>query len=156
MHEDASSYTLPSRAAQTGFAGLVREMRRPSHWLELARFGAVGASGYAINLAVFSGAVSARVDYRAAATIAFGVALVNNFVWNRLWTFRGANGRKRTQAFRFVTVSVLAFLLSLAVLDLLVRTAGVPKVPAEAAAVLAVTPLSFLANKLWSFRQREP
>jgi putative flippase GtrA len=31
--------------------------------------------------------------------------------------------------------------------------AGVDKVPAQAAAIVAVTPFSFLANKLWSFRR---
>ena len=152
MHEDGSSYTLAPRAAETGLGGLIREIRRPTHWFELARFGAVGASGYAINLAVFTGAVSARIDYRAAATIAFCVALVNNFVWNRLWTFRGTAGRGSSQALRFVLVSVAAFLASLVVLDALVRFAGAPKLVAEAVAVLAMTPLSFLANKLWSFR----
>jgi putative flippase GtrA len=48
---------------------------------------------------------------------------------------------------------VAAFLLSLVVLDSLVRL-GAPELPAQAAAVLAITPVSFLANKLWSFRQR--
>ena len=119
---------------------------------EFPRFAVVGASGYGINLFVYTVLLAAAVDYHAAATVAFAVALLNNFVWNKLWTFRAARGSARAQAFRFIVVSVGAFLLSLAVLDALVRMARVPKVGAEAVAVLAVTPLSFLANKLWSFR----
>jgi dolichol-phosphate mannosyltransferase len=56
------------------------------------------------------------------------------------------------QAWRFLAISALAFLVNIALLDGLVRGADVPKLAAQAIAVLAVTPFSFLANKLWSFR----
>ena len=154
MHDDASSLALQEGRPPARAATVLRELRRPTHWFQLARFGAVGASGYAINLVVFAGAVAAGLHYIAAATVAFVVALVNNFVWNRIWTFRGAHGSTSGQAARFLVVSTAAFLLSLAILDSLVGGARMPKVAAEAIAVLAVTPLSFLANKLWSFRAR--
>jgi len=131
---------------------LARELRRGSNWAQLLRFGAVGASGYAVNLAIFWVGLRAKLDYRAAATAAFAVALVNNFAWNRLWTFRDAPGRVHGQALRFVVVSGAAFVVSLAVLAVLVRDAGFPKLPAQALAIVLVTPLSFLANKMWSFR----
>src|SRR5436309_308196 len=83
---------------------------------------------------------------RASATAAFVVALVNNFVWNRLWTFRDSYGRVGAQAARFVLVSTAAFLLSLAVLSVLVRDAGISKLVAQAVAIVAVTPVSFAAN----------
>jgi dolichol-phosphate mannosyltransferase len=138
--------------ASGSLAALLRAVRSPSHWVQLMRFGAVGASGYVVNLAVYSLALSANVDYRAGATAAFVVALVNNFAWNRLWTFRDARGHLGNQAFRFVVVSVAAFLLALALLSVLVRDLGSPKLFAQALAIVAVTPFSFLANKLWSFR----
>ena len=143
-------------AAQAQPAGslavALREVRRASNWAQLMRFAAVGASGYLVNLAVFWLAINAKVDYRAAAAAAFCVALVNNFAWNRLWTFRDTPGHIHGQALRFVVVSAAAFLVSLAVLSVLVRDAGVPTLLAQAVAILAVTPMSFLANKLWSFR----
>jgi putative flippase GtrA len=39
------------------------------------------------------------------------------------------------------------------VLTVLVEAAGLPEVPAQAIAIVAVTPFSFLANKLWSFER---
>lgn len=156
MQEDASGYTLAPPPPAGALATLRRELGRAVHWRQLARFAAVGTTGYAVNLAVFAGAVGAGVDYHAAAAVAFLVALANNFAWNRLWTFRDSNGSAGSQALRFVVVSVAAFLLVLVVLDVLVRRAEVPKLVAEALAVAAVTPLSFLANKLWSFRSRAP
>src|SRR4051794_32040994 len=95
---------------------LARELRRGSNWAQLLRFGAGGASGYAVNLAIFGVGLRAKLDYRAAATAAFAVALANNFAWNRLWTFRDAPGRVHGQALRFVVVSGAAFVVSLAVL----------------------------------------
>ena len=151
MADEGSSSSL-TQTQPAAASLLLRELRRASNWAQLVRFGLVGASGYLVNLAVFWLALRAKVDYRAAATVAFVVALVNNFVWNRLWTFRDAPGRLEGQAFRFVLVSTGAFLVSLAMLSVLVRDAGVPELPAQAASIIAVTPLSFLANKLWSFR----
>ena len=151
MADEGSSASL-SQAQPAAGSLVLRELRRASNWAQLVRFGLVGASGYVVNLAVFWLALGAKLDYRAAAAVAFVVALVNNFVWNRLWTFRDAPGRLEGQAFRFVLVSTGAFLVSLAMLSVLVRDAGVPELTAQAAALVAVTPLSFLANKLWSFR----
>src|SRR5436190_23940231 len=84
--------------ASGSLAGPLRAARSGSHWAQLMRFGTVGASGYLVNLAVYSLALSANVEYRAAATAAFAVALVNNFAWNRLWTFRDSRGHLGNQA----------------------------------------------------------
>ena len=128
-------------------------LRHPANWLQLIRFGAVGASGYVVNLVVFTLAVhGAGFGYGVAATMAFVVALANNFVWNRAWTFKAGDGHAGFQAARFVVVSLVAFGFSLLVLFMLVELAGVAKVPAQAVAIVAATPLNFLGNKLWSFR----
>ena len=126
--------------------------RRPDAWLQLLRFGLVGASGYVVNLAVFTFAVhGADMRYQVAATLAFLVAVSNNFLWNRHWTFRAGDGRAHHQAARFLLVSVIAFGVGLTLLTALVELADMPAVPAQAIAIVTVTPLSFLANKLWSF-----
>ena len=128
-------------------------LRRPANWYQLVRFSAVGASGYVVNLATFALCVhSLSIDYRVAATIAFLVAVTNNFVWNRHWTFDAREGHAGFQAARFLTVSVVAFLFNLIVLSLLVDVFEVAKVPAQAVAIAAATPLNFVGNKLWSFR----
>ena len=127
-------------------------MRHPRELVELVRFGLVGASGYVVNLAVFTLLVhGADTDYRVAALGAFLVAVANNFLWNRRWTFRGHTEHAHRQAVRFLVVSVGAFVFNLVVLELLVAVAGLPEVAAQAIAIAAATPLSFLGNKLWTF-----
>lgn len=127
-------------------------LRRPANWLQLAKFCAVGASGYAVNLGVYTALVhAAGLNYIAAAVCSFAVAVTNNYVWNRVWTFRRERGHVALQGAKFLVVSLAALGTNIAFLALLVEV-GVSKVPAQAAAIVLVTPLSFLGNKLWSFR----
>lgn len=130
---------------------LRRGLSRPENWWQLARFAAVGGSGYVVNLLVFWLAVHpAAMDHRIAATLAFLVAVTNNFVWNRHWTFSGAGDRVHTQAVRFLVVSVGGFLVNLAVLEVLVG-AGAAELAAQAIAVAIAMPLNFVGNRLWTF-----
>jgi putative flippase GtrA len=128
-------------------------MRRPANWLQLVRFGLVGGVGFVVNVAVYALMVHyAKVDYRVASVAAWLVAVINNFVLNRYWTFDASAGRAHFQALRFLVVSLVAEGFSLLLLTVLVESGGVSKVPAQALAVAASMPLNFLGNKLWSFR----
>lgn len=128
-------------------------IRRPANWLQLMRFTAVGATGYVVNLAIFTVGVHViGLDYRLAATAAFAVAVTNNFLLNRHWTFDARAGHAGFQAARFFAVSLLAFGFNLAALELLVQVAGLAEVPAQAIAIVLATPMNYIGNKLWSFR----
>lgn len=127
-------------------------MRRRDNWRQLVRFCLVGGSGYVVNLAVFTAAVSVLgLHHLIGATLAFAVAVANNFWWNRHWTFDARGERARFQAPRFFAVSTAAFLAQAAMLELLVVGAATPEVVAQAVSVVAATPLNFLGNKMWSF-----
>ena len=129
-------------------------LRRPHNWLQLARFCIVGATGYVVNLAVFTLLYEVfSVHYRPAAVCSFAVAVANNYLWNRLWTFRGQRGHFYYQGLRFFIVAWCALVANLLVLEALVRL-GLDPVPAQALAIIVVTPVNFIGNKLWSFRQR--
>ena len=131
-----------------------RALRRPHNWLQLLKFCLVGASGYLVNLGVYVALLEGTgLHYLAAAACSFLVAVTNNYTWNRLWTFRGQRGHLAYQGLRFLVVSVLALAANLLVLRGLVG-AGLGKVVAQAIAIVLVTPLNFLGNRLWSFRRR--
>jgi putative flippase GtrA len=151
----APSDTVSGRASALGEAAGAA-LRRPHNWIQLAKFCMVGASGYAVNLAVFALLVHGfEIYYLVAAVCSFLVAVTSNYVWNRLWTFRHERGHMAYQGLRFLLVSTVALAGNLAFLSGLVAL-GVPKVPAQAAAIALVTPWNFVANKLWSFRRRAP
>ena len=141
-----------SRAS--GFADAASgALRRPANWVQLAKFCTVGASGYVVNLAVYATLLALGVHYLLAAVCSFLVAVTNNYLWNRIWTFRHQRGHLVFQGFRFLLVSTVALGANLAFLSVLVAL-GVPKLPAQAIAIALVTPWNFVANKLWSFRRR--
>jgi dolichol-phosphate mannosyltransferase len=152
-HADATRRSRASHHARRVRHGL----RRPHNWVQLVKFSAVGASGYVINLAVYTALLKGGdVHYRTAAVLAFCVAVTNNFLLNRYWTFRARSGHAGFQAARFLLVSLFALAFNLAVLELLVSVGGMPKIPSQAIAILAATPMNFVGNKLWSFGARAP
>jgi putative flippase GtrA len=127
-------------------------LRRPENWLQLLQFSIVGATGYVVNLAVYVALLKgADIHYIPAAACSFVVAVSNNFVWNRRWTFRHDRGHLYHQGLRFLLVSLVALGLNLAVLHVLVAL-GLGKIVGQALAIVLVMPFSFSANKLWSFR----
>jgi putative flippase GtrA len=131
-----------------------RALRRGRNWVQLAKFSVVGATGYVVNLAVYTALLrGADFHYALAATCSFAVAVTNNYTWNRLWTFHDQRGHLGWQGLRFLVVALVAYGANLLFLTALV-TLGVDEVLAQAIAVVLVTPLNFIGNKLWSFRIR--
>lgn len=119
---------------------------------QFLRFCAVGASGYAVNLAVYAALLATGLHYLAAAAISFLVAAVSNYIWNRAWTFRTSGSPLVEQGARALVVSGL----SLGANQLFLYTfvaAGAGHLAAQAAAIVLVTPFSFTANKLWAFAE---
>ena len=124
----------------------------PSAWAQLIRFCLVGTSGYLVNLAVFSVLLKgAGAHYVGAAIGAFCVAWTTNFVLNKHWTFRRHGLSTLQQGARNLAVSLVGLALNLLLLHLFV-IAGMAEIPAQALAIAAVTPISFLINRRWSFR----
>jgi dolichol-phosphate mannosyltransferase len=143
--------TSETRAATRGRVNTA--LRKRGNWEQLAKFCVVGASGYAVNLAVYSSLLKgADLHYAPAATCSFLVAATSNYTLNRHWTFRAQRGRVHIQGARFLAVSTVVYLANLALLSGLVG-AGVGKIVAQAIAIVLVTPLNFVGNKLWSFRR---
>jgi dolichol-phosphate mannosyltransferase len=123
-----------------------RALRARDNWIQLAKFCAVGGVGYVINLAVYTLLLHVGLHYLLAATCSFLVAVSNNYFMNRYWTFRDRRAHVGVQGFQFLVVNLL-------VLHVLISL-GTGKLVAQAIAIVLVTPLNFLGNRLWSFRTR--
>jgi putative flippase GtrA len=143
--QQSGALALRARAA--------RALRKPANWMQLAKFAAVGATGYVVNLAVYTALLrGAGWHYAYAATVSFLVAVTNNYLWNRIWTFRDQRGHVGFQGLRFFTVALVAYGANLGLLSALIAF-GMNKVVAQAIAIVLVTPMNFVGNKLWSFRR---
>jgi len=143
----------PAATLQPRRPRLVRSLLSVRNWQQLGKFCVVGAVGYLINLAVYDALLHEDVHYLVAATCSFLVAVTSNYTWNRLWTFREHRGHVGIQGMRFFLVSLAALGANLVMLHLLIVYGNLGKLPAQAAAIVLVTPLNFVGNKLWSFRR---
>ena len=143
----------PTSSGQGAAQRVGNALGRRSNWEQLGKFCTVGAIGYVVNLAVYTILLNwAGLHYIVAAVGSFLVAVANNYVLNRIWTFRVERGHVGAQGWRFLVVSTVSLLANLAALHLLV-TAGLGEIVAQAIAIVIVTPLNFVGNKLWSFRR---
>ena len=100
----------------------------------------VGVTGFIVNLTVFWLMINMfDAHYLVAGTVSFGIAVTNNFLLNRHWTFESSERDLFSQAGR-----------------ILIRDPEDPTLNpyvAQAFAICMVTILNFTGNKLWSFRQ---
>lgn len=128
----------------------VGALKLRSNWIQLAKFGVVGASGYAINLVAYT--LLLGLGAHAAAAISFIIAATSNYWWNRHWTFAATKGHFGYQGIRFLAVSAVALIANQVWLLIFLDWFGWGKVISQALSLALVVPLNFLGNKLWSFR----
>jgi len=142
--------STPAAALARSRAG--QALRRPHNWVQLAKFCVVGASGYAINLGIYT--LLLGLGAHTAAAISFVISAANNYWWNRHWTFANQKGHFGLQGARFFVVSATALAVNQVWLFVFLDWFGWGKVVSQAIAIILVTPLNFIGNKLWSFRTR--
>ena len=123
---------------------------------QFMRFCLVGASGVLVNTLVMWAAYDGLGLHEVSSSIcAFWVATVNNFTWNKIFTFRDqAQGLNAVikQYLRFLSVTLLGLAINLGVLVALVNWFGLDAVLANLAGVLVATFSNFIGNKLYAFR----
>ena len=123
---------------------------------QFVKFGIVGASGFIVNLIVFTVLQkvvpnhTAAGPYYAMYSIAFLSGGVSNYFLNRIWTFR-STGHAGREAVQFLTVSVLALLVGLLVSFLVAPSLGHGHKTWFLATISGIV-VNFFVNKYWTFR----
>lgn len=147
----AARREIASSAVSEVAARTARALRRQHNWIQLAKFGIVGISGYVINLGVYAALLG--IGAHKAALISFVVSATSNYWWNRHWTFASQKGHFAQQGVRFFAVALAALAVNQLWLLVFLDWLGWGKIVSQAVAIVLVTPLNFLGNKLWSFRR---
>lgn len=125
-----------------------------------ARFLTVGAVGTLLDFSLLTALKLAGMPTLFANSISFTAGLLNNFTWNRLWTFRDS---LRTDWYRQLAQYVLVSLIGLALNNLIVISLegifgvllGQPRwgyLPAKVIATGLVVFWNYFANRTWTFR----
>ncbi|MGL5081654.1 MAG: glycosyltransferase [Microcoleaceae cyanobacterium] len=123
------------------------------------RFGVVGFSGVFVDLGIFYLLRTALgLDLTLSAILSSEVAILNNFVWNDLWTFgdisRQQRGWKRgaKRFIKFNLVCLLGLILNVSLVHLLHTFLGVNEYLAKLIAIALVTFWNFWINLKLSWR----
>jgi putative flippase GtrA len=123
---------------------------------QFIRFALVGSSGVFVNLGVYSGLIYLLdVYYLIAASISFVTAMTSNFLLNLRWTFKThGQGLKAIgdQYLKYAMVTLVSYVINIAVLWLLVDFWHWHKVLAQLGAISLTTSTNFLGSKLWAFK----
>jgi putative flippase GtrA len=148
--------STPQIALETG-------VKRPEY-VRLLRYMTVGASGTLLDVAALTLFKTAfGMPTLPANTLSFSLGLVNNYTWNRLWTFSDARRTSILKQFmQFAVVSVIGLLLNNFLVVLLESpldaglialfgVGGYGYLPAKAIAAVVVFAWNFTANRYWTF-----
>ena len=139
--------------ARTTLLQRVRERRGVRQFV---KFGIVGASGFIVNFILFT--LLQRVvpnhagtaQYFAIYSASFLAGGVSNYFLNRSWTFR-STGHAGKEGAQFLTVSVLALLVGLAVSAAVAPYLGHGHKTWFVATCAGIV-VNFFVNKYWTFR----
>lgn len=131
---------------------VVRKLLGAEGLSEVVRFGVVGASGVAVNsslLYVFHG--MAGWPLIPASAVAVEAAIVNNFLWNDVWTFSERN-KTPYRFLRFNLVSMGGLAVNTLVLAAVVSLSGIHYLLANLLAIGAAMTWNFAVNVRWTWR----
>lgn len=123
---------------------------------QFVKFGIVGASGFLVNLVVFTLLQRAvpnhtrPLQYNIIYTLSFLAGGVSNYYFNRIWTFRSTGHAVREGA-QFLSVSAIALLVGLGVSAIVSPWLGHGHRTWFVATVAGIF-VNFFLNKYWTFR----
>jgi len=121
---------------------------------QFLKFCVVGTIGTAIDFGLLYLLVeSAHIWYLLAATISFIVAVINNYIFNKFWTFEDRDKDFLRQFGQFLVVSIIGLGLNVLILYVLVEFAGMWYILAKVLATGVVLIWNFFANKYWTFKK---
>lgn len=116
----------------------------------------VGVSGTLLDLGSLYLLVEyAHLEVLVAATISFLLAVINNFTWNKTWTFKNREKNYRKQFIKFFIVSMGGLILNTGFMFLFVNIIGIWYMIAKAMTSCFVLTWNFLGNKYWTFKIKE-
>jgi putative flippase GtrA len=126
----------------------------PSHAVagQLLRYGIVVACGYLVAISVYAGELDVGVDPYPALALAFALNALFNFSLLRVWAFPPSGRTLASDLRRFGVVATASFGVNYSCFALLYSIAGLQAAVAQRLAILIAAPVTFLANRMWSFR----
>lgn len=133
-----------------------------SQWekfMQFVRFCFVGLSSSLIMFCSYSVTYLISKNYYLANIIGFLFSTLNSFIWNKRFVFRNNKSRKSDYIKEYlktlVSYSFTGLILSNILLYLWIEKVGISGLIAPIINIIIVTPLNFVLNKLWTFKNSD-
>jgi putative flippase GtrA len=123
---------------------------------QIIRYGIVVGSGYALAIAAYSGELSIGIPPYAGLGVAFALNALFNFALIRLWAFPPTGRTLGSDLMRFSVVAAASFLVNYSSFALLYSIIGFAAATSQRLGIIIAAPVTFLANRIWSFRAHPP
>ena len=122
---------------------------------QFLKFALVGAIGTIINIAVLYALTEfLGVYYLVSAFFAFCAAVINNFLLNKVFTFKETMSESFLPKFlKFFSVSVVALAVNLVFLYIFTDIAGIYYIVSQIMAIIISLSVNFFGNKIWTFKR---
>ena len=128
-------------------------MSSNEEFLRVMRFVVVGFSNFVIiSLTVWIMMHLCKADMLPANITAYAIALVNNFVWNKLWVFRARGGNLLREIALNLIAYGTAYLLQLGCSFALADLLGMNEYVAQFIGLFVFGATNFIMNKLLTFK----
>ena len=123
---------------------------------QFIRYGMVACVGYLLAISSYSGELAIGI----APYIALGIAFVLNGLFNfallRVWAFPPSGRRVHSDLMRFCLVAAVSFVVNYATFAVLYSLVGLAATTSQRIGIIVAAPVTFSANRAWSFRVRPP
>jgi putative flippase GtrA len=119
---------------------------------QLLRYGAVVGCGYLVAISLYAGELGVGVPAYPALALTFVVNALFNFTLLRIWAFLPSGRSLASDLRRFGVVASASLAVNYSCFAALYSLAGLPAASAQKLAILIAAPVTYLANRLWSFR----
>ena len=128
--------------------------------IRFIKFGIVGGSGILVNMGFlwfFTEMVG--LYYLISSVLAIALAMISNFIWNDLWTWRdrGEPGVKAylSRMAKFIAVSsIAAYIGNLGILWILTHFFHIYYLISNLIGIAVGTALNYSVNNLWTFKSK--
>jgi putative flippase GtrA len=136
-------------------------LKHPAY-LEFLKFSVVGLTGTTVDFGIY--AILTRVlgvYYILATAISVFIAIINNFLLNKYWTFKkGQSGRGGSEYVKFFVVSIINYFINIGITYVMVEYSHAELIFgtyndffAKVVAIGIVLFSNYFGNKLWTFKE---
>lgn len=121
---------------------------------QFIKFSIVGFSNTTISVLAYYILIKLGLNYTLSNILAYGIGMLNSYIFNKKWVFEAKNTTK-TMGLRFVVLSICSLATSSFLLYLFISVIYLNKVLAQLIVTVTILIISFIGNKIWTFRKED-